>query len=161
VATLTPVSSAGMLSGINDIKVASVALSSTTVAPPTDTTSYTVTIPITITNNPPPGTAVATGTVTLTGTLAFTRSDSMGETSTFTPIGFGNNGANIGGVVYSLAFFSYAPPTVNNPTPGDGAITVAITPTVPSTIPEPASMVMLGCGLLGVVGFGLRRMKKA
>jgi hypothetical protein len=161
VATLSPVGSVPpgvpVLSGVNDVKVANVALSSTTVPPPTDTTSYTVTIPITITNAPSPGTP-GTGTITLTGTLAFTRSDSMGETSTFTPTGFTGNGASIGGVTYTLSFFSYAPPTVNNPVPGDGAITVAITP---NFIPEPASMVMLGCGLVGVLGFGLRRMKKA
>jgi hypothetical protein len=82
-----------VLSGVNDVKVANVALSSTTVAPPTDTTSYTVTIPITITNAPSPGTP-GTGSITLTGTLAFTRSDSMGETSTFTPTGFTGNGAS-------------------------------------------------------------------
>ena len=93
--------------------------------------------------------------ITVNGTLAFTRSDSGGEISSFTPGTVINNGANIGGVTYTLSHLTYTPPTVNG---GTGNISVRVTP---NFIPEPASMIMLGCGLVGVPGLGLRRMKKA
>jgi hypothetical protein len=156
IVSLGAVSSANPLSGPSAINVANVTLTSTTLPPATDTTSFTVTIPIVITNTAPnlPG----TGTITLTGTLAFQRSDMGGELSTFTNPTFTNNGAVIGGVTYTLSFQGYAAPTVNS-VPGDGNISVVVSPS--GVVPEPASMVMLGSGLVGILGFrGWRRMKK-
>jgi hypothetical protein len=142
------------------INIADVMLTSATVPPATDTTAFNVFIAVAITNVPGPGTA-ATGIITGTGVLAFTRSDTGGELSSLTFGNSTNNGANIGGVIYTLSQLSYTPPTtVNNPL-GNGNIRVLVTPTVPGTIPEPASMIMLGCGLVAVAGLGLRRMKKA
>jgi hypothetical protein len=154
--SLIATSSAGTMSGASFINIADVALSSTTVPPATDTTVINVSIGVQITNVPPPGTA-ASGVISGTGTLTITRSDTGGELSFITFGAVNNNGANIGGVTYTLSNLSYTPPTVNSGA-GDGNISVLVTP---NFIPEPGSMVMLGSGLVGVVGFGLRRMKKA
>ncbi len=152
--TIGSESSGGVMNGPSFINVASVALTSTTAPPATDTTSFNLGIAVQITNVPPPGTA-AMGVITFNGTLAFTRSDTGGELSSFTPGSVTNNGVNIGGVTYTGSQLSYTQPTVNG---GAGNISVLLTP---NFIPEPASMIMLGCGLVGVAGLSLRRMKKA
>jgi len=144
------------------INIANVIMLSSTVSPPaaTDTAVIPISIPVTITNVPSPGTA-ASGTITVTGTITITRSDTGGELSAYTPTGgsFTNNALNIGGVVYTLSGVSYTPPTINNLN-GDGNISVRIDAVVPSGIPEPSSVILLGSGLAGLVGFRLRRNKK-
>jgi hypothetical protein len=166
VATLGPVSSVTTLSTPTFINIGDVALTSTTVPPATDTTSITVTDAVAITNVPgaPPGSlggTAGTGTITVNGTLTFTRSDTGGEVSSFTVNSITNNGANIGGIIYTLSSVTYTPPTVNNVPTGDGNISVLVTATPATTVPEPASLVMMGAGLVSVVGLGVRRSRKA
>jgi hypothetical protein len=43
---------------------------------------------------------------------------------------------------------------------GGGASYSSVSNLVVTTVPEPASVVMLGCGLVGAIGLGLRRTKK-
>jgi PEP-CTERM motif len=163
--SLLPTTSGGTMNGASFINIANISLASTTSVPPqnTDMTSINVFLSVTITNVPTgPGTGTpGTDTITGTGVLAFTRSDTGGELSSFTPGISMNNGANIGGVIYTLSQLGYQAPTVNSIPNGNGNFSVLITPTLPGTVPEPASMIMFGCGLVGVAGLGLRRMKKA
>jgi len=162
--TLTGNTQSG-LSSPTFINIANVADNTSTPAPtppattPTDTTTINLSIPILLTNAPLPGTA-GTGTITFTGQLQFTRSDLGGEVSFLNNPAFTNNGLTIGGVIYTLSNPSYTPPTVNSAT-GDGNISVLVTTTIPSGIPEPSSVILLGSGLAGLVGFRLRRNKKA
>jgi hypothetical protein len=44
---------------------------------------------------------------------------------------------------------------------GTGAVSIVNQSFIQGVVPEPASMVLMGSGLVGVLGLGLRRMKKA
>jgi hypothetical protein len=123
-------------------------------------TSISVSVPIVITNTGSPGT-MATGTITMTGTLGFQRSDTGGELSTFSNINFINDGAQIGGVTYTLSMQGYAGPTIGSSSFQGGNISVFITPAFAASVPEPASFVMLGSGLVGLLVLGLRGVRTA
>jgi hypothetical protein len=128
------------------INIANISDTTVTVPPATDVFTLNFTDVVSITNVPPPGTA-ATGAITVTGVLSFTRSDTGGEVSTFTPSA-ASFSAQIDGVIYTLSNLVYAAPTVNSG-PGAGNITALLTSTG-AVVPEPASIAMLGLGLAGV-----------
>jgi hypothetical protein len=153
VVTLVGVSSSVPGNTPSLISLATVSAASNTVPPASDSTSYLVTLAVAITNVPP-----LTGgptTVNVTGTLSFMSLNSGGEVSTFTASA-PSFSVTVGTVTYTLANLTYSAPTVG--APNSGSIGALITSTA---IPEPASLAMLGTGLVGVVGLGLRRSRKS
>ena len=72
------------------------------------------------------------------------------------------SGIPIGGVLYTGAIGinpngtnAFATPTVNGRLGAIGGFVIA------AAVPEPASLGMMGAGLLGVLGFGITRSRKA
>jgi len=93
-------------------------------------------------------------------TLVLSISASGGTVNTtvtsFTPTTASSAGGPPNGFTISSPQYSPTPGTNN---PALVGYTVS-PPFVPSGVPEPASVVMLGSGLVGVIGFSLRRNKK-
>jgi len=145
------------LTGSTNINIVNITNTSTKVAPPTDTGIVPFSVTITISQ-----VGGQSNTGIISGTLNFTRNDTGGSTSV--PNSLSAPDIIVGNVRYVFStptpgqLFGYAPATVNGATQGDGNISLTITPTA---IPEPASLVLMGSGLVGVLGLGLRRMKKA
>lgn len=108
---------------------------------------------LSITNSPPPGT-VDTKSITITGNLHFTRSDTGGEVS-FLAVDSPSFTLAVDGQSYTVSNFSYAPPTVNSAA-GSGNVSALITSS-PTAVPEPASVAMLGMGVVFVGGLMARR----
>jgi hypothetical protein len=127
-----------------------------TATAPGDSTTINYSIKVTITNSitTGPGTN-AIGTLTIPGTLTVT-SNNTGQFNGSNSFGVSSVTALIGGVTYTIDTLSFTPPTPNGT---NGAFGARITSTVITGVPEPASMVMLGSGLIGVIGVGLRRNK--
>ncbi len=108
---------------------------------------------LSITNSPPPGTT-ATASITITGNLHFVRSDTGGEVS-FLTVNAAPYTFTVDGQTFTISNFSYAPPTVNTAA-GDGNVSALIS-AGPSAVPEPASVAMLGMGVVFVGGLMARR----
>jgi len=132
-------------------------------SPTADSFTVTYTDVITITN---PAVGGATGTLTVTGTLTATnvlRSSSGAFSGTITNLynpPFNVGPVTIGGVPFIANFGTgqvndlFGNPTIGQPVGGIGAGNLGANI---NSIPEPASVVMLGLGLLGVAGISLRR----
>ena len=151
--SLTGVGSSTLATTPTYINLINVFLTSTTTQPSTDVFTVNFTDVITITNVPPPGT-MATNTITVMGSISFTRSDTGGELSQLST-SQQSYSATVDGSIYTISGFNYAQPTVNSTT-GAGNISAMLTSTAVA-VPEPASIAMLGMGVVGLVGFAARR----
>jgi len=140
-----------------------------TTASPGSTFSVNYTDVVTITNPSPGG---STGTFTVTGTLsaanvALTTGQFSGTTSnTYTaplnPVTITVDGNTFTLVVSGSPDVGYSTPTIGQPVTavGAGSLSANLNSAAISSVPEPASVVMLGLGL-GLVGVvGLRRRSK-
>jgi hypothetical protein len=88
----------------------------------------------------------------LTGTLNLLAGSTGGIATTFT-----NASINVlSGGGFNVSFAGYAPPTAGTPATGLTAGNLSIL-VIPPAVPEPASVAMLGLGLISVGGFALRR----
>jgi len=120
----------------------------------TDKSTWSFTEIITVTNQSvslgPPN---ATGTFTETAQYVMNVTGGTGNAQISSVALTGPTSITIGANSFSINTPTQTQVQVNNATPG--AVGANIT-----SIPEPASVVMLGVGLVGVAGLGLRRMKK-
>jgi len=124
-----------------------------------DTSSWTANLVISVTNPSTTGTSKAFGTSSIAETAAFTMSgSSYAPTSLAPPNLFFTSPTSI--VIGTSAFNLINPGAAGgnaNNSNNNGAISAVITT---SAVPEPASVVMLGSGFAGVIGFVTRRRMK-
>jgi len=141
------------------VVLANITDTSTTVAPGSDTTVIAYVVSVAITNNPTSsGTnsgTLGTSTITVSGTLTVTGNNTSQFNGGNVFGAIGNNGVLIGGVNYTLSGLAFVSPQISPA--ALGSIGATITGSFPNPVPEPASVVMLGSGLFGVIGLGLRR----
>jgi len=134
----------------NTVNIGDVAVTTTTAPPASDTFTINYADTITLTNNPPPGSA-QTGAFILFGTLTLSGVNTGSGVITNVFTGPTSQSGPFGGLFFSGAALNFASPTVNGGTGSLGGILSS------SAVPAPASLVMLGLGLGGV---GLVRLRK-
>jgi len=146
--TFTP-SGGGSQSGstTSNFNTIDVGVSSTTAPPAFDSGTINYSQTLSFTGSP------GTETFSFTGTITLLTGNTGGVASTGT-----GTVTQISGSGYQVFFAGYAPPS---PGSGSGPTVGNLSILVIPAVPEPASVVMMGSGLVGVVGLGLRRMRKA
>jgi hypothetical protein len=151
------------------------ATTTTTTNPPsaqasdTASSNFTVQINYTVTGNGGPTNQtisfVETVASTLSGTSTYNVSVVLSSTTTAgPPTSVGTTSVTSNGTVFGAATgagFTISYTGYSAPSPGGqpGTVGFNLAPIPPSGVPEPASVVMLGSGLVGVIGLGLRRKK--
>jgi len=142
----TAINPAGQSGSVaSNFNVIDVAASSITAPPASDSGSVTLSENFSLT-----GTS-GTESFTLTGTFVLSSGSTGGIVSSYV-----GTITNLTGSGYTVLFAGYAPPSPGSagtgPTDGNVSITI-----IPTSVPEPASIAMLGLGLVSVGGLALRR----
>jgi hypothetical protein len=128
--------------GTDTLNFVTIRIITSTTPPPSDSFSFNYTVGVTLTNNAPPGTN-ASLLLPFTGTFAVTGINTGAGTFTNTFTSPVAGSVTIGGIIFTGVVNQFSPPTVNGSLGSIGGDIVA-------TVPEPASIAMLGMGLAGV-----------
>jgi len=123
--------------------------------PPTNSDAATIPVSLVVTIN---NTTDGSGTITVAGNINVTRSDTQGAFSTFSLTSILPSSLTLGNFVYTLSSPTYIAPTISAGGNAGGGLSIFITEA--SAVPEPTAVVMLGTGLVGAIGLGLRRRVK-